>query len=132
MAPQPSAEGVKVNWINYRTGIKHLYFRMSTDNRSATIAIEYTQWDEGIRALFFEQLETFKTLFTAHMGEEWDWQPNYTDDYGKTICRVSFTLREASIFNRNDWPRLITFFKERITLLDEFWSTAQYSFELFK
>ena len=28
MAPVPSAEGETTNWINYKTGFKHLYFRM--------------------------------------------------------------------------------------------------------
>jgi len=55
MQPVPSAEGGPVNWVNYKTGIKHLYFRMQADNRQATIAIELTMSDAGIRELFFEQ-----------------------------------------------------------------------------
>ncbi|RYY37489.1 MAG: DUF4268 domain-containing protein [Sphingobacteriaceae bacterium] len=132
MSPISSADGLKVNWINYRTGIKHLYFKLITSNRSATIAIEYTHYDAGIRALFWEQMESFKTLFTNQMGEEWLWEPNYTDDYGKTYCRISTSLQGASMFNRNDWPQLISFFKSHIIVLDDFWSTAQYSFEVFK
>src|SRR5690606_40670888 len=27
MSLVPNEEGVKVNWVNYKTGIKHLYFR---------------------------------------------------------------------------------------------------------
>ena len=55
MAPVLSAEGEKVNWPNYKTGIKHVYFRMRADTRTASIGIELTHPDAGIRELFFEQ-----------------------------------------------------------------------------
>jgi len=51
------------------------------------------------------------------------------DENGKTISRVYKQMDNASIFNRNDWPGLISFFKPRIIALDEFWSVAQYSFD---
>ena len=35
MAPVPSAEGDTTNWINYKTGVKHVYFRMQADNQLA-------------------------------------------------------------------------------------------------
>ncbi|MFA6248901.1 MAG: DUF4268 domain-containing protein, partial [Mucilaginibacter sp.] len=28
MGPVLSAEGLRTNWINYKTGVKHIYFRM--------------------------------------------------------------------------------------------------------
>ena len=39
MAPVPSAEGLKINWINYHTRVKNLYFRMDAANRNAAISI---------------------------------------------------------------------------------------------
>ncbi|GAA4907879.1 hypothetical protein GCM10023313_08450 [Mucilaginibacter defluvii] len=132
IAPQPSADGLKINWINYKTGIRHLFFKMSTDNRSATIAVEFSHPDADIRALFYEQFLEFKRLFTGQLQEEWDWQPDHMDLYGKHTTRISKTVHNVSIFRRDDWPALISFFKPRIIMLDEFWSTAQYSFELFK
>ena len=62
MAPVPSAEGDTTNWINYKTGIKHLYFRMQADNRRAYVAIEMNHPDAGIRELFFEQFRELKTV----------------------------------------------------------------------
>ncbi|MCC8410002.1 DUF4268 domain-containing protein [Mucilaginibacter sp. UR6-1] len=132
IAPQLSADGLKINWINYKTGIRNLFFKMYTDNRSATIMIEFTHPDAEIRELFYEQMLTLKRLFTGHMQEEWDWQPDHIDTYGKSTTRISKTLDDVSIFRKDDWPALISFFKPRIIALDEFWSTAQYSFELFK
>lgn len=105
---------------------------MDTDNRSATIMVEFAHPDAEIRELFYEQFLQFKRLFTDQMQEEWDWQPDHMDIYSKYTVRISYTLHKASIFNRDDWPALISFLKPRIIALDEFWSTAQYSFEIFK
>lgn len=132
IAPQTSAEGLKINWINYKTGIKHLFFKMEADKRQASIAIEMTHPDTGIQELVYEQFTAFKKLLEAQLGEEWIWQPGTSDAYGKKISRIYQVLPDVSIFKKEDWPALISFFKPRITALDEFWSDAQYSFEVFK
>jgi hypothetical protein len=132
IAPQLSADGMRINWINYKTGIKHLSFKMQAEKRSAFIAIEIAHPDAGMQELMFEQFKELKAVFNGSVHEEWDWQLHTTDDNHKTVSRIIKTLPNASIFNQNDWPALISFFKPRIIALDDFWSTAQYSFELFK
>lgn len=130
--PQLSADGEKVNWINYKTGVKHVYFKMEAENRKARIGIEITHADTGIQELFFEQFQELKTLLHNTLNEEWEWQLHYFDNEGKTISRIYKELEGASVFNRDDWPRLISFFKPRIIALDEFWSTAKYAFDALK
>ncbi|MBS1504218.1 MAG: DUF4268 domain-containing protein [Bacteroidetes bacterium] len=132
ISPQSSADGLKVNWINYKTGLKHVYFRMEAANRSATIAIQVAHPDPGIRELFFEQFLELKNILHNTVGEEWEWQPDYQDEDGKRFSRIYKTLDGASIFNKNDWPALISFFKPRIIALDEFWSDAKYAFDALK
>ncbi|WP_129714164.1 DUF4268 domain-containing protein [Pedobacter sp. SYP-B3415] len=132
MGLHASAEGQKVNWINYKTGLKHLYFRMEAGSREATISIEIAHPDEGIRALMFEQFLSFRSLLHGMLGEEWNWIQEHTDEYGKTTARISQTISGVSVFNQADWPQLISFFKPRMLTLDEFWTDAQYSFDLFK
>lgn len=132
ISPQPSADGLKVNWVNYKTGIKHVHFRMQAFNRSASIGIEITHPDAGIQELFFEQFKELRLILADALQEEWQWELHTQDEYGKTISRIYKQLDDASIFNRNDWPALISFFKPRIIALDEFWSTAKYSFDALK
>lgn len=132
IAPQLSADGLKTNWINYKTGIKHLNFKMQADNRSAYIAIEIAHPDAGIQELIFEQFKELKNVLHTSLNEEWEWQLHTHDENGKTVSRIVKTMPGVSIFNRDHWPALISFFKPRIIALDEFWSVAQYSFELFK
>lgn len=105
---------------------------MQADNRSAFIAIEISHPDPGIRELIFEQFKELKAVFNSSIEEEWDWQLHTTDQNHKTISRIIKTLPNVSIFNQNDWPALISFFKPRIIALDDFWSTANYSFGIFK
>ncbi|WP_183573258.1 DUF4268 domain-containing protein [Mucilaginibacter sp. X5P1] len=132
ISPQLSADGLKVNWVNYKTGIKHLYFKMEADKRFATIGIVITHPDIGIQELFFEQFKELKTMFGSYLNEDWIWALHDKDEYGKTISRIYQQIDNVSIYNRNDWPQLISFFKSRIIALDDFWSVAQYSFESLK
>src|SRR4028119_2333522 len=88
MAPVPSAEGDTTNWINYKTGIKHLYFRMQADNRKASIGIELTYPDAGVRELFFEQFLELKALLHETLGEEWIWEADASDANGQPLSRI--------------------------------------------
>jgi len=132
IAPQLSADGLKVNWVNYKTGIKHLYFKMEADKSSATISIYITHPDKGLQELFFEQFTEIKTLLNSYLNEDWTWALHDVDEHGKTISRIYTEISGVSIYNRNEWPQLISFFKPRIIALDEFWSVGQYSFEALK
>jgi hypothetical protein len=129
MAPVPSFDGWPTNWINYKTGIKHVYFRMQADNRRASIGIELTHPDAGVRELFFEQFQELKTLLHETLGEPWRWELHATAANGLTLSRIYTEMQPVNLFNRDDWPTLISFFKPRLVALDEFWSGAQYAFE---
>jgi len=129
MRPVLSSEGERINWINYKTGEKDIYVRMHADNRKASIAIELTHKDEGVQALYFEQFEQLKTLLYDALQEEWNWLLHTRDEHGKYISRIYTEIRNVNIFDKNHWPRLISFFKPRIVALDEFWSTGKHVFE---
>lgn len=128
MNPVPSSEGLKINWINYRTTFKDVNFRMDASGQSASISISLEHSDEGMRALYFQQFEMVKPFLQEALAEEWEWQRN-SFATGKEISRIYKELPDCSIFNKDDWPRLISFFKPRITALDRFWEDARYSFE---
>ncbi|MBC5992026.1 DUF4268 domain-containing protein [Pontibacter cellulosilyticus] len=129
IAPHPSADGYKINWANYKTGLKHVYFRMQAEKKVASIGIEITHPDPEIQELFFEQFLELKSLLHEYVGEEWEWDLHTTNSEGKTISRIYKELPGVSVFNQNDWPALISFFKPRIIALDDFWSGAKYSFD---
>lgn len=129
LSPVLSAEGEKQNWINYKTGEKGIHFRMQADNKRAAVAIELTHGDTGIQQLYFEQFRQFKNLLEETTGEEWTWRLQSVDEEGKTVSRIYTELNGVSVFTRDDWPKLISFFKPRMIALDEFWSRVKYGFE---
>jgi hypothetical protein len=132
MAPVPSAEGIKVNWSNYKTGLKNVYFRMEADNKKATIAIELTHPDMDIQEIFYEQFVELKNILHSYLNEEWIWALHTRDENERTISRIYQQISPVSIFNQDHWPELISFFKPRIMALDEFWSNAKYAFDALK
>lgn len=129
MLPHMSADGLKINWVNYKTGISGVSFKMDADTRSAIIAIELSHADAGIQELYFEQFLQLKTLLHNELQEEWTWQQLLTNEHGKTISRIYKRLEHVNILDKQHWPEIISFFKPRIIALDEFWSTAKYAFE---
>jgi len=128
----PSAEGHKINWVNYKTGIKHLFFRMDADQFEAIIKIEIAHPDSNIRDLQFATFERYRQVFEEILGEKWIWEKQHTDAYGKQTARIYQSIQQVNLYNQEDWPALISFFKPRIIALDEFWSLANSGFSIFK
>ena len=129
MTPVLSAEGEKVSWVNYKTGEKNISFRLETDNKKATVAIILSHSDPDIQQLYYEQFLQLKKIMKSTIEEDWTWEPQTNDEHGKTISRIFIELPDVSVFKKEDWPKLISFFKKNIITLDEFWSTVKYSFE---
>jgi hypothetical protein len=129
MSPILSAEGEKINWINYKTGEKNISFRMHADNKKAVIAIELNHKDRDIQQIYFEEFLQFKNLFSDTMQEEWSWQLHTFDEHGKLVSKIYKEKTGSNFFQKSDWPELISFFKKRILALDEFWSQVKYAFE---
>ncbi len=132
MKLQMAANGEKINWINYKTGIKDLYFKTDVDNKSARIAIEITKKDIDIQELIFEQFEEFQLLFHSHMEQEWIWYKSFYDESGKQISKIEIRLEGVSVFREETWPEIISFLKNNLMKLDEFWEDIKDSFEIFK
>lgn len=129
MKPVPSAEGLPVNWINYKTGIKHVFFKMDVDKTKASIAIHIVHTSEADRKIYFQQFEAFKSILHNTLGEVWDWNLEATDENGLQFAKITKTLTGVNILNQHDWPSMISFLKPRIIALDEFWTDAKAIFE---
>ena len=129
MKPIPSAEGLPINWVNYKTGLKHIFFRMDVTQKEAMISIDITHPNYETRQLYFEQFNAFKLLFSEAIEEEWVWEEDSMNEHGASFSRISKTLTEVNIFNQAQWPTLISFLKPRIIALDGFWVDVKPIFE---
>ncbi|MFC4874345.1 DUF4268 domain-containing protein [Negadavirga shengliensis] len=129
LKPVPSAEGAKVQWQNYKTGIKKIFFRMRAEKDFASISIEITHPDPDVRELFFDQFEQFGKLLEMETGESWEWEKEAVDEYGGALKRIGKRLEGVNVMNEEDWPAIISFLKPRIIALDRFWANVKYGFE---
>jgi hypothetical protein len=132
MNPVLSSDGEKINWVNYKTGEKYIRFKMHADSRSAFIGIVLIHRDSGVRELYFDQLLEVKNIMESIIPGPWQWLLHSQDENGQPISIVYDEIERVSIYKKEDWPMLISFFKPRIVALDEFWSMVKYSFEALK
>jgi hypothetical protein len=129
MSPVLSAEGTKINWVNYHTRLKDVYFRMDAGQKSSAISVSMEHRDPEIQEIYFERFLEMKTLLHNILREEWEWQLNVRVEDGKIVSRIYKEVRGVSVFNKDHWPDLISFFKPRIIALDSFWEDAKYGFD---
>ena len=130
MAPIPSATGEKVNWVNYKTGISQLYFRMNATKDDAYIGIEIHQRKALHAEQVYKQWLLLCPMFEAAIGESWTWEPNYSNETGQVHSRIYATLPDVNVFVEADWPAIISFLKPRMLALDAFWADHKMIFEM--
>lgn len=121
MRPLKNSAGENVNWLNYKTGVRQIYFRLDVKRNEASVAIEIRHHDPVSRSGYFEKLNALKLLFREIAGEEWEWNPAFTDEDGIEIAKIAKSLADVNVFNENDWPAIISFLKSGIMALDKFW-----------
>ena len=120
----------KTKWVNYRTGVRDLYFRLNTNGRKAQVCIDLQHNDEGIRVLFYEQWLELRKVFESIAGSEWKWEADvYDAETYQTLSRISVETEGLNYFNKEDWSALFQFFEKHMVPLDEFWGEFQ---EVFK
>lgn len=129
LAPILSAEGEKINWVNYKTGEKDIRFLMTTESSTAKISITFSHKDIVLQKMYFDKLLKFKNTFHQFVAAQWQWQELTTDSNGKVISKIYTSLENVQVLNQNDWPMMISFFKERIVALDRFWCEYKYAFD---
>lgn len=128
MKPIPGAAGLPVNWINYKTGLKHIHFKMDADNKKALIAIEIAHPHEEERLQCYDQFLSLKNVLASTTEFEWQWDKAMQKDH-RTISSISQQLDGVNILNQADWPAIISFLKPRIIALNAFWELVRDGFE---
>lgn len=119
---QRGLHGNKVNWMNFNTKIKPVYFRMEADGRGARLCIDLQFNDDGIRELFYEQFTEFESILTKSFGEDLLWYPEFEHSNGKTVSRIAIEKSNVNLFKREDWPEMQRFLKSNFIKLEAFWA----------
>jgi len=127
MKPISGASGQPVNWINYKTGIRHIHFKMDVDNTKAVLAIEISHPKPAERLQYYNQFLSLKKILAATTFT-WQWNEIVEANH-KTISSISQHMNKVSILEKSDWPAIISFLKPRIIALDQFWDMVKDGFE---
>jgi hypothetical protein len=123
MRKHPHTHHHKSKWLNYRTGVKDVYFRLEADKEEARICIDIQHNDAGIRELYYEQFTELRNVLHDAIGMEMIWIPRFTHpSTGKQMSRLYLEKTGLNMFNRADWGPLFLFFEGHYVALDEFWS----------
>ena len=129
LKPILSADGEEISWLNYKTGNKHLGFRMDVDTRQAILSVVLDHPDAATRQTHYDRLTQLRPIFADSLEEDdWTWQPGATDEHGRSISTIQKQLDGVNLFRNEDWPAIISFLKPRIIALDAFWSMVKYQF----
>jgi hypothetical protein len=121
LSPIPSGDAEKINWINYKTGIKSIRFIMDVSNEHAYIAIEISHPDPDKQEKYFRFFNSLKIELEKAVDEKWTWKQADIVK-GRNTSRIYKELFNVNIYDKNDWPGIITFLKTRIIALDGFWT----------
>ncbi|MBL4669280.1 MAG: DUF4268 domain-containing protein [Flavobacteriales bacterium] len=119
----------RIKWVNYRSNVKDLFFRLNITSEKATFSIELQHKDDGIRALFFEQFKELKIVLEGNIKGDLIWEENGFNYFNEPISLISSELDNVSIYNRNDWQQIFYFFEQRMVGLHTFWVEFE---EIFK
>ncbi len=114
--------GSKVNWMNYNTGINHLYFRMEADEKAARLCMDLQFPDNGVREVYWDQFEEFRDLLNDRFKGKLIWLKEFDHENGKTISRIYLEKADVNINNQKDWDKMHLFLKLSFVKLDEFWN----------
>jgi hypothetical protein len=118
---QKSASGKRVNWTNYKSNIKDIYFRLDFTTTEAFLAIDLQMKDFDIRELVWEQFMETKNLLLNYVGTEMELMPNHLLNDGQNVHRICWRQSDVNIINASDYERTIEFLSKKIRGLDEFW-----------
>ena len=124
LKPVPSVDGEKVNWINYKTGVKGIQYKMNAEKNYAFAGVDILGTEDRRNQL----LQVFETL-SEQLSPNLIWVQDAETDSGELVHRLYNDAEEISIFRKADWPELISFFKENIIAFDKFWVENKFIFE---
>jgi hypothetical protein len=112
-------------WLLYDTKIKDFSFKFYVDNKKAQVLIDIEQRNEETRKIYFEKIESLKTILEEDYIKDLVFEKNFTIESGKTISRIWVEQLNVSVSNRNYWDIIFDFFEENMDKLERFFYEYQ-------
>jgi len=129
MVKNISQYNIKNKWLNYKTSVKPICVRLNTSDISASVNIDIQCKDVEIQNLYYEQFKELKIAFENILGNDWNWNLKAENEYFVKCSRISKTITNVSIYDKNTWPTVFSFFEKNLLNFDLFWKEFN---EIFK
>jgi hypothetical protein len=105
----------------YDTKIKDFSFKFFVDNKKAQVLIDIEHRNDEKRIVYFEKIESLKTVLEDDFIKDLVFEKNYTLESGKTISRIWVEKSDVSVSNRKYWDEIFDFFNEKMHALELFY-----------
>jgi hypothetical protein len=119
------AEKYPRKWLLYDTKIKDFSFKFYADNKKAQVMIDIEPRDAEKRKIYFEKIESLKSILEDEFIKDLVFERNFTLESGKTICRIWVEKDGVSISNKSTWDAIFDFFNEKMTAFEYFFYEYQ-------
>ena len=107
-------------WLLYNTKIKDFSFKFFADNRMAQVSIDIEHRDANLRKIYFQKIESLKTILENDFIKNLVFEQNHTLESGKTISRIWAQKDNTNIGNPQLWDEIFDFFSQNMDLLERF------------
>lgn len=108
-------------WLLYDTKIKDVTFKFYIDNKKAQVLLDIEPKDEEKRKIYFEKIESLKTILLEDYLPEAILERNFYLESGKIISRIWVEKLGVSLNNKNNWQTIFDFFNETMTQFEYFY-----------
>jgi hypothetical protein len=112
--------GKPARWIMNKTGIKQLKLKFHFDEYYASVGIDIETRNTDKRLELFGKLEELKNVIENYVNEEMQWELDHKLPTGKSISRISLVKESVSIYNRDCWQEVFSFFFKKMMKIERF------------
>lgn len=113
--------GKKINWVNYNTKIKDVYFRLNVTNQKASFSIEIQHKDLDIREIYYEQFLELKVVLESNFDQPLIWDSLTTNDFDLIVSKIGIEKHGVNIFDKDTWKESFIFLEKNIVAAHHFW-----------
>jgi len=114
------AEMYPRKWLLYDTKIKDVTFKFYVDNKKAQVMLEIEPKDDEKRKIYYEKIESLKSILLDEFLPEAVFEKNYYLETGKAVSRIWVELNGISLYNRASWAMIFRFFSLNMDAFERF------------
>ncbi|UOK42388.1 MULTISPECIES: DUF4268 domain-containing protein [Flavobacterium] len=114
------AEAYPRKWLLYDTKIKDFTFKFHIDNKKAQVLIDIEPKDEEKRKIYYEKIESLKTILLEEYLEDAIFERNFYLENGKCISKIWVEKTAISLYNKATWDEIFDFFYEKMDSFERF------------